>query len=134
MNLLHNTRFLIYGNLYMELIEELADAAISQDHLRMRSLVQDIVRSKIEISRLRAPQSNDARLRATSASIAELLAMRQNQQPPSWTKNVGALNEPFYLLKSAYQMKRLRELCETQSPEPMRKRKLYAPPHFLEFA
>lgn len=118
----------------MELIEELAEAAISQDHLRMRSLVQDIVRSKTEISRLRAPQSNDARLRATSASIAELLAMRQNQQPPSWTKNVGPLNEPFYLLKSAYQMKRLRELCETQSPEPMRKRKLYAPPHFLEFA
>ena len=118
----------------MELIEELADAAISQDHLRMRSLVQDLVRSKTDISRLRAPHSTDARLRATSASIAELLAMRQNQQPPSWTKNVGALKEPFYLLKSAYQMKRLRELCETQSPEPMRKRKLYAPPHFLEFA
>jgi hypothetical protein len=31
-------------------------------------------------------------------------------------------------------MKRLRTLCETQAPEPMRKRRLYAPPIFLEFA
>ena len=118
----------------MELIEQLAEAAILQDHLRLRSLVQDLVRSKTDICKLPAPRSNDARVRATSASIAELLAIRQNQQPPSWTKNVGALKEPFYLLKSAAQMKRLRELCETQAPEPMRKRKLYAPPHFLDFA
>jgi hypothetical protein len=118
----------------MELIEQLAQAAISQDHLRLRSLVQDLVSSRIEISKLTAPKSDDARIRATSASIAELIAMRQNQAPPSWTKEIGALKEPFYLLESAQQMKRLRKLCETQSPEPMRKRKLYAPPHFLEFA
>jgi hypothetical protein len=118
----------------MELIEQLAEAAISQDHLRLRSLVQDLISSQMQINKLRAPQSNYARIRAASASIAELIAMRQNQLPPPWTKEIGALKEPLYLLKSAYQMKRLRELCETQSPEPMRKRKLYAPPHFLEFA
>lgn len=134
MNSRRNMRFLIYGSPCMELIEQFAEAAISQDHLRLRSLVQDLIRSKTDISELSAPRSSDARVRATSASIAELLAMRQNQQPPAWTKNVGALKEPFYLLRSATQMKRLRELCETQSPEPMRKRKLYAPPHFLEFA
>jgi len=118
----------------MELIEQLAEAAVSQDHLRLRSLVQDLLSSKTNIGKLRAPQTQDVCLRAASASIAELLAMRQNQQPPSWTKDIGALSEPFFLVKSASQMKRLRELCETQSPEPMRKRKLYAPPHFLEFA
>jgi hypothetical protein len=118
----------------MELIEELAEAALSQDHLRLRSLVQDLIRSKIKISNLRPPQTTDSRLRVISASIAELLALRQGQIPPDWTKEIGPLNEPLYLLKSASKMKRLRELCETQSPEPMRKRKLYAPPHFLEFA
>jgi hypothetical protein len=118
----------------MELIEQLAEAAISQDHLQLRSLVQDLIRSKTDISSLRAPQNTDVRIRAISASIAELLAIRQNQQPPGWTKDIGALKEPLYLLKSASQMKRLRILCETQSPEPLRRRKLYAPPHFLEFA
>ena len=28
----------------------------------------------------------------------------------------------------------LRALCETQAPEPLRKRRLSAPPNFLEFA
>lgn len=118
----------------MEMIEQIAEAAISQDHLQLRGLVQDLIRSKTVISGLHAPQSNDTRLRATSASIAELLAMRLNQQPPSWTRDIGALEEPLYLLKSISQMKRLRLLCETQSPEPLRRRKLYAPPHFLDFA
>jgi len=118
----------------MELIEQLAEAAISQDHLRLRSLVQDVVRSNTRINDLRPPQSTDSRLRVVSAAIAELLAIRQGQQPPAWTEEIGALVEPFYLLKSSLQMRRLRELCETQSPEPMRKRRLYAPPHFLEFA
>jgi hypothetical protein len=41
---------------------------------------------------------------------------------------------PFYLLKVAASMKRLRELCETEAPEPLCKRGFYAPPNFLEFA
>ncbi|MDD2922903.1 MAG: hypothetical protein PHQ36_11525 [Anaerolineales bacterium] len=118
----------------MELIEQLAEAAVKQDHLRLRSLTQDLIYSKISINHLPPPQTKDLRLRALSASIAELLALQQGEQPPAWTKDIGALSEPFYLLKSAANMLRLRELCETQSPEPMRKRKLYAPPHFLQFA
>jgi hypothetical protein len=30
-------------------------------------------------------------------------------------------------------MKRLRTLCETQSPEPLRRQNLYTPPDFLKF-
>jgi hypothetical protein len=118
----------------MELIEQLAEAALQRDSLRLRSLVQDIARANINWSMISRPVSNDLRLLALSASLAELLAFRQKQPPPSWTKEVGALQEPFYLLQSAEKMKRLRLLCETQSPEPMRKRHLYAPPNFLEFA
>jgi hypothetical protein len=118
----------------MEPLEQLAWAALERDHLKLRSLVQDFMRARITWSNLPRPTSNDPRLLAMSAALAELLAQRNNQPPPAWTKEIGALNEPFFLLESAATMKRLRLLCETQSPEPMRKRLLYAPPHFLEFA
>ena len=118
----------------MELIEQLAEAALQRDSLRLRSLVQDIARANINWSLILRPKTNDLRLLALSASLAELLASREKQEPPSWTKEIDALQEPFYLLQSAEKMKRLRLLCETQSPEPMRRRRLYAPPNFLEFA
>ena len=118
----------------MELIEQLAQAALERDHLKLRSLVQDFTRAKIDWSKLPRPSTTDSRLMVISAALAELLAQRNNQLPPAWTKEIGALKEPFFLLESAATMRRLRILCETQSPEPMRKRLLYAPPHFLEFA
>jgi len=118
----------------MEPIEQLAQAALNRDNLLLRSLVQDFTRAKVRWSDLARPQSSDPRLLGMAAALAELLAARQKQKPPVWTKDVGPLKEPFFLLQSAEKMKRLRVLCETQSPEPMRKRHLYAPPHFLEFA
>lgn len=118
----------------MELIEQMAQAALKRNSLQLRSLVQDWARSGHLASELNCPQTKDARLLAISASLAELLAERQGQNPPAWTQEIGALSEPFFMLEAASKMKRLRVLCETQSPEPMRKRRLYAPPHFLEFA
>lgn len=118
----------------MEPIEQLARAALERDHLKLRSLVQDLTRSHTDYSILPRPATTDQRLLVVSAALAELLAQRNNQHPPAWTKEIGALKEPFFLLESAATMKHLRTLCETQSPEPMRKRLLYAPPHFLAFA
>jgi len=118
----------------MAQIEQLAQAALKRDHLALRSLVQDFVHAKTDFSKLPRPSITDMRLLVISAALTELLAQRNDQTPPAWTKEIGALKEPFFLLESAATMKRLRTLCETQSPEPMRKRLLYAPPHFLEFA
>lgn len=118
----------------MEQIEQLAQAALERDHLKLRSLVQDATRTKVDWSSIARPSTKDARLLIVSAALVELFAMRNSQAAPAWTKEIGALKEPFFLLESATRMKRLRVLCETQSPEPMRKRLLYAPPHFLEFA
>ncbi len=115
-------------------IEQLAQAALERDHLKLRSLVQDVTREKVDWSIIPRPSTKDARLLVFSAALVELLAQRNNHTPPAWTKEIGPLKEPFFLLESATRMKRLRVLCETQSPEPMRKRLLYAPPHFLEFA
>lgn len=118
----------------MAQIEQLAQAALERDSLKLRSLVQDFARANTDYSKLPYPATSDTRLLVISAALVELLAQRHHQTPPEWTKEIGALKEPFFLLEAAMKMKRLRSLCETQSPEPMRKRLLYAPPHFLEFA
>lgn len=118
----------------MVTIEQLAAAALNGESLLLRSLTQDLLREQPRLSEYPKPQTDDARLLAASASLIELLALRSHQTPPSWAKEVGALPEPIYLLKAAASMKHLRALCETEAPEPLRKRGFYAPPNFLEFA
>lgn len=115
-------------------IEQLAEAALNGDSLLLRSLTQDLLREKPVLSEYPKPQTNDSRILAAAASLVELFAMRLQQTPPQWTKDVGGLPEPFYLLKAAKTMKRLRAMCEAEAPEPLRKRGFYAPANFLEFA
>ncbi|MDQ3013847.1 MAG: hypothetical protein M3X11_24485, partial [Acidobacteriota bacterium] len=110
------------------------EAALNGESLLLRSLTQDFLRGHPSLSEYPKPQTDDSRLLAAAASLVELLSLRLRQSPPPWTKDVGALPEPIYLLKAASSMKRLRILCETEAPEPLRKRGFYAPPNFLEFA
>jgi hypothetical protein len=118
----------------MVTIEQLAKAALAGESLLLRSLAQDLLRENPSLSECPKPETNDVRILAAAASLVELLALRLGQSPPPWTNHVGALPEPIYLLKAATAMKRLRCLCETEAPEPLRKRGFYAPPNFLEFA
>ncbi len=114
-------------------IEQIARAALQRDSLELRSLVQDFLRSQPELANVSPPQTDDKQLLSLSAALLELLALRTGQTPPAWTAAVGPIKEPFYLLKSATQMKRLRQLCRQESPEPLRKRSFYAPPDYLTF-
>jgi hypothetical protein len=118
----------------MVTLEQLAEAALNKESLLLRSLTQDLLRENPNLSECPKPKTNDTRILAAAASLVELLALRLRQSPPNWTRDVGALSEPVYLLKAAESMKRLRTLCETAAPEPLRKRGFYAPPNFLEFA
>lgn len=115
-------------------IEQLAEAALNGEALILRSLTQDLLRENPILSNCPKPPTGDSRVLAAAASLVELLASRLRQPPPEWTSEVGALSEPVYLVKAAQTMKRLRILCETEAPEPLRKRGFYAPPNFLEFA
>jgi len=115
-------------------IEQLAEAALNGEGLLLRSLTQDFVRENPRLADIPKPVVNDAPVLAASASLIELFAARLKQDPPVWTKSIGPLTEPVFLLKAAATMKRLRLLCETESPEPLRKRGFYAPPNYLEFA
>jgi hypothetical protein len=115
-------------------IEEIAQSALAGDSLQTRSLTQELLREQKDLGNLPRPRTADARVLALSAGLAELFAGRVNQSAPDWTKSVGALDEPVFLVKSALTMKRLRELCETESPLPLRRRNFFVPPNYLEFA
>lgn len=83
---------------FMERIEQLAQAALDRDHLKLRSFVQDVTREKVDWGNIQHPSTNDARLLVVSAALVELLAQRNHQLPPAWTKEIGALKEPFFYL------------------------------------
>jgi hypothetical protein len=117
----------------MVTLEALALTALQHDSLRLRSLAQDFLREHPELASVPRPLTEDQQVLATAAALLELLAERAGQPGPSWTRGVGPLTEPVFLLEAATRMKRLRALCESEAPEPLRKRKLYAPPDFLTF-
>ena len=117
----------------MAQIEQIAEAALKRDSLQARSLTQEFFREKAKLVDIPKPRVADEQVIIMSAALLELFASRMKQEAPSWTAEVGPLSEPIFLLKAAETMKRLRQLCETEAPEPLKKRRLFAPPNYLEF-
>jgi len=115
-------------------LENVAAAALRRDNLSLRSLVQDFLRDHPRLQTVPRPQTEDQEILGIAAGLLELMAQRTGQAAPDWTRDIGAMPKPFILLEAALRMKRLRALCEAESPEPLRKRGLYAPPNFLTFA
>lgn len=118
----------------MEMIENIVEAALAQDALQLRSLIQQFSRTNPNFGELPMFATNNPTKFALAAAILELLAHQANQEPPAWTSQAQALSEPMFLLKSAAKMKRLRQLCIEESPPPLKKRGFYAPPNYLNFA
>jgi hypothetical protein len=117
----------------MVTLEALAKTALQRDSLRLRSLTLDFMREYPELASIPRPITGDQQVLAMAAALLELLAQRAGQTAPAWTREVGAVPKPMFLLEAATRMKRLRALCESEAPEPLRKRGLYAPPDFLTF-
>jgi len=118
----------------MASIEDAVAAAQRRDNLTLRSLVQEILRDYPQLASVPRPATENQEILALAAGLLELIAQRTEQAAPSWTGDIGAMPQPFLLLEAALRMKRLRALCENESPEPLRKRGLLAPPDFLSFA
>ncbi len=116
------------------MLNELARAALNRRSLELRQYAQDLLVHFADLAVIPEPLFDSVAHKTVAAAILELLAERRGQLSPAWTQSAVVLPVPFYLLESALTMPRLRQLCETESPLPLRKRGLFAPPQFLEFA
>jgi hypothetical protein len=115
-------------------LEDLVRTLLRHDTLAARQWVSDAARARLDWPSVPRPAGLDALALAIAAGIAELLASRAGQNPPSWTKTVPPAPRPFWLVQSAASMPRLRHMCELEGPEPLRRRGLLAPPEFLTTA
>jgi hypothetical protein len=123
-----------YARLAMVRLEQLAEAALAGEALALRSLAQDWLRENPRLADCPRPLSDDQCVLAVAAGLVELFADRLGQQWPAWSGEIGPLPRPRHLVRAAETMKRLRRMCEIESPLPLRKRNLYAPAQFLQFA
>ena len=115
-------------------IRDLTAALAARDALAARAWMLDARRCGFDRSAVELPQGVGEVELAIAAAVVELVAGREGAVPPAWTASVPALSVAVYLVKAAGTMPRLRRLCEEQGPEPLRRRKLFAPPEFLTAA
>jgi hypothetical protein len=123
----------ISGSPNMDL-HDLVNALLRFDALSARQWLADALRSKLVWKDIPAPTGLDATEAAVAAGVAELLAARAGQPAPDWTAAVQGSPAKIFLVQAAATMPRLRLLCETEGPEPLRRRGLFAPPDFLTVA
>jgi hypothetical protein len=110
---------------------ELALAALRGDDLSVRQLVKDAARASFAWSEAPPPDFPYARARAVYAGIVELLAAREGQAPPAWTRDVGAARAPVFLVRMAKTSKALRRALEQETPTPLKKRNVLATAQYL---
>ena len=115
-------------------LSDLVQALLRRDALAARQWVADAARRSIVWADVPRPAGWTALDLALAAGVVELLAARADQMPPSWTATVSEAPAPVYLVRAAETMPRLRRLCETEGPEPLRWRHVFAPPEFLTIA
>ena len=118
----------------MATMEQISRAILRNDTLATRALVQDFLRSEPVLAEIVQPETDDPQVLALTASLLELFAQRTHQPAPAWTLQIGPVEQPIFLLEAAVHMRRLRDLCQDAAPEPLRRRRLYAPPDYLAFA
>jgi hypothetical protein len=115
-------------------LPELVKALLSYDALAARQWVADSMREGVDWFNVAKPEGLDQTELSVAAGVAELLASRVGQPPPTWASSVDALSIPICLVNAARTMPRLRRLCEEEGPEPLRRRGILAPPEFLKVA
>jgi hypothetical protein len=112
-------------------LRDLVRSLLGGHALAARQWVADAKRTRFAWTAVALPQDLDVLGLAVAAGIVELLAGRAGQEPPTWTKAIGAAPEPVFLVRSAAVLPNLRRICEEEGPEPLRRRRILAPPEFL---
>ena len=115
-------------------LRDLVNALVRSDALGARQWVADATRAGWDWTAVGEPRGLDPLEIAVAASVVEMMAERQGARPPSWTAAVPPAPTRLFLVRAAESLPRLRRLCEAEGPEPLRKRRLLAPPDFLTAA
>lgn len=113
---------------------EMAVALLGYDALLLRLYVQAWIRERPRFALMPKPETDDPRILVAAAALVELLAGRAGQPSPAWTAAVGALPAPFFVMRRAERPGFIHDLCLNESPEPLKRRNIFAPPNFLEMA
>jgi hypothetical protein len=114
-------------------IEDIARAALDYDALAVRDLIQELLRNQPDWSSLPRPVTVDENTLIVAAALLELLALRSGAEPAVWTREIGPAREPIHLVRTAATMPRTRARVEAESPEPLRKRNVFAPADYATF-
>jgi hypothetical protein len=115
-------------------LRELVTVLMSRDALAARQWTADALRAGFDWSTVPEPGGLDPVERAVAAGVVELLAARSDRPAPQWTAAVPPSPRPFFLVKAAESMPRLRRTCEEEGPWSLRRRGILAPPEFLTAA
>jgi len=114
-------------------IEHIARAALAYEALAVRDLIQDLLRDAPDWASIPRPVGVDEDTLVVAAALLELLALRSGAEPATWTRETGPAREPIHLVRAAATMPRTRARVEAESPEPLRKRNVFAPAGYATF-
>ena len=115
-------------------LPDLVRALLARDALKARQWAADAERASMIWTEIPRPVGLSPLEMAVAAGIVELFASRSDQTPPSWTATIGSAPDSLYLVRASETMPRLRLSCETDGPERLRVRRIYAPPDFMTAA
>jgi hypothetical protein len=110
----------------------LTTAAWTGDALAVRDLAQSLLSSSL--AALPCPKDLPPTQLVIAAALVELLAVRSGQAAPDWTAEIGPLAEPWFPVRAALSFPNLQAACLRESPEPLRKRRIFAPADYLTWA
>jgi hypothetical protein len=115
---------------------ELARAALRCDDLSVRQQVKNAARESFSWANAPAPlfRSTEVRSRAFYAAVVELFCSRSGETPPAWTGSVAGSPAPVFLVRGAKKSPALRRESMASTPEPLKKRNLYASRDYLDLA
>ena len=111
---------------------ELTAAILRRDDLSARQMVKDAKRLGFSWANAPAPDFSSRGARAVYAGIVELMADRNGQVPPAWTCDVPASPAPLFLVHATKKSKGLRRDSLSGTPDPLKKRNVFALPDYLD--
>lgn len=116
----------------MRLLDMAANALLERDNFRLRELALALRDQYPDLRLVPPPESADPLMRSAAAAVIELLAHYHHLTAPAWVEDEVAVQPtPLFVVPAADTLPRLRALCRMESPEPLRRRGMYAPPDFL---